>query len=523
MNTLITQAIIGTDQLSNQELVIDEALAPLLSESVASTVERRLLLAAGAWNAYRRAGYVPESVSVEMEAVPVEDRPACSSAVENLLQQLLVTKQEELLLEAFTRLSQANQRLPFSLLVEALNLGSEQKTLRPVLRSLLGARGYWLRQFQKRWSWGTEPVAEYDELPPDADTIWQTGTVEQRTALLRCLRVVDAARARQWVEEVWKQEKAENRVQLLLTCDTALSLDDAEWLERALDDRAEDVRTQAVQLLRQLPASAFGQRMLARGDAMLSWSDGRCNVTLPTSEVSDDWRRDLGIAKKQKLAGRISWLLTTVLSTIAPDHWVQRSGLQPEELIGSLSGNDWEEQIIESWTTAFFHFGGSGWAEPLWNWYCTRLEKESREMASINMLIPLGKLVGHAQIEALVARFTSDSEKWNKVLTLLPKPWSQSFVDRYLADLIDMHTKVLRNASQMEYTQVSRWKDSLDLAAFALSPACFEQLLNLEVWTVLPAEDADTEHWLLKRWQEHITHFITTIQLRKRIIEEIVL
>lgn len=71
---------------------------------------RRVLLAAGALAAYRRAGHRPQTKVVPTPVAPADPRPLCSRAVERILLELL-EEERALLPEAFARVAAAGALL----------------------------------------------------------------------------------------------------------------------------------------------------------------------------------------------------------------------------------------------------------------------------------------------------------------------------------------------------------------------------------------------------------------------------
>ena len=284
--------------------------------------------------------------------------------------------------EALHRLKQAGQRLPYELLPLALGYGAQSKEIRPALFAVLGERGRWLSQFEKTWVWVAQFLAS-------EETLWQEGTLGQRCQILTRVRSVEPAKAREWLADVWKKEKAEARAELLATFEMGLSAEDEPFLEKALDDRSEAVREISAGFLAHIPVSAFMQRMLARADAMLTYTHGTFSITLPT-DIDASWQRD-GIEKpSNRSTDPQTWYARQVLVLIPPTHWEERFSIVPAEIIADLivkkdkmhtttSKNAFMETEREStigelllvcWLYAATRFESPRWVEPLWGWWC---------------------------------------------------------------------------------------------------------------------------------------------------------
>src|SRR5260221_169183 len=311
MDTFVATALVGTAQAGMREAATGTPVDALAAALAAGDTERRLLLQAGARAVYQRAGYMPPRVAALPTPAPHELLPACSPAAALLLAPLLAGLYDDLLPAALERLRQAGLRLPYDLLPAALCLRTN--ALRALVAPLLGERGRWLAGFNPAWSWVGQTLGDVtDDVPADAETIWNEGSAGQRVAVLRRLRAVDVAKAREWVAAVWKSEKAEMRAEMLKASEIGLGAEDEPLLESALDDLAAAVRAAAPTLLARLPGSAFSGRMRDRGDAMLLWNDGNLD-TRPPKALDPAALRD-GIAEQERQAkgARADSLMQTV-------------------------------------------------------------------------------------------------------------------------------------------------------------------------------------------------------------------
>src|SRR5579883_3448634 len=236
MHSIVTIAMAGT---SRQERVaftsgtpVDELAAALPAEEV----ERSFLLSAGAWAIYRQAGTRAQTVEAQ-EPAAQEVLRECSPEAALLISRLFTHEHMSLLTEALERMRQKGLRLPWCLLPQALNLTTNE--VRAALAPVLGERGRWLSQFNSSWKWVNNYLHTQEEsLPAEAERIWQEGTAGQRLEILRRQRAVDPVLALSWLEEVWKQEKAEMRGDMIATLSIGLSAADEPFLEKALDDRS---------------------------------------------------------------------------------------------------------------------------------------------------------------------------------------------------------------------------------------------------------------------------------------------
>lgn len=507
MDTIVTTAIVGTGQLNPKEVTTGTPVDTLATQLSGDDAERKLLLTAGAWSLYRQAGRQLRSALEAPRPAPSESLPVCSAIAANALESLLRKEHDEVLPEALEQLKQIGQRLPYELLPQALAYGAQSKEIRAALIPVIGERGRWLGQFNTSWSWVAQFLAG-DTLPDDAETIWQEGTLGQRCEILRQLRAVDAAKAREWLNTVWKQEKAEVRNKFLATFKAGLSAEDEEFLEKALDDRSEGVRTTTAELLVRVPTSALVQRMKARADAILVYTGDLFHMKEP-KEIDKSWQRD-GIPVAPKSSKDKSWYQTQVLSLIPPTYWEERFAATPDALIKAAKLHKRKNDILLCWSYAAMLHQTPSWALPLWQWLCEHRDRGTiRELYASEIHELLTDLISQAEAEAYLRQYPADSEQWQTALPTMTGAWSQAFAEHYLQSL---RNAVAALKEKMQ--PVNTWSATLTQAALSLPPACFEAAME-------PLELPEGKDWQIHYWRHELDTFIELVRTRKRILEEI--
>ena len=539
MDALVKLALAGTARRTGVEIVVGAPLDALLAGLPAEDAERTILLAAGAWAVYQQAGWVAPRGESLPESAPVESRPVCSPGAARILADLFAGRHDELLSEALDRLGRAGQRLPAELLPTALNARSRE--LRTTLLPVLGERGGWLSRFNPEWHWVSQARIETADESAGLERIWQEGTPAERLAVLRRTRSHDPARAREWLRDVWRQEKAEFRIEAIQTLDTSLSLDDETFLESALDDRAAGVRSAAAAPLARLPGSALAGRMRLRADALLTYAPGgsrggglgigrlfragdstapgKLTVT-PPAALDREWQRDGVDLKPPPGVGERAWWLIQTLSVVPLTHWEERFDARPIELIDAIGRDQWRAAVLEGWSRAAVLHRATTWTGPLWEaWYGA----DGADPKAVNRPIPelyrtlLGR-VPQPAAEGLVAKILADAGsalgvRGADALLALPAPWSADFARTYLAAL-RRHVRGLRPAAPQPTT--GDWPRTLPAAARSLPAECFEQALA-------PWPLPDPVEWNLQRWHRQIEAFTEVIQTRRELHQEIAL
>ncbi len=514
--------------------------------------ERQVLLRAGAGAVYRQAGRVASDGWAPPEPAPAETLPVCSPGAARLCAELLGDRQDQApatLPEALARLRRAGLRLPRALLPTALDCG--RKDVRPDVAVVVGERGRWLARFNPGWAWVEEAlVASAPGVPPDAETLWQEGSLPQRLAVLRRVRGVDPARGREWVAAAWSREKADARKEMVEALGIGLSDDDEPFLERALDDKGGEVRKAAAALLARLPGSAYEERMMARADALLDYAPpsgkrfdphGRLRAEPPAS-LPREWQRD-GIDPKSAgggLGDRASWLVE-LLSAVPPAHWARRFGVAPTVLIaaaghGTRKGDDtspdpstWGRTVLEGWARATIAYRDADWAPPLWAWCSEHRSADNVEEARVaTVLVSLTETLPRDEAERSVATLLGREagkgvSRWTEALRGVRSPWSERFGRAYLAGLRDYLDTTLAAAmrerqekgARPSHTVSYEWGQTMPAAALALPPALFDEALALSVPSI------ETRDYSFDWWQRQMAEFRETIAIRKQVMKEI--
>lgn len=518
MSSLMTTAIVGTGQQRLEKIETDTPVDTLATQLPTENIERALLLTAGAEAAYRQAGYQATQAPTAPPLAPEETQQACSKEAAYLLDLLLKGPYEQLLPEALERLQKANLRVPYELLPQLLQYGAEHKQIREALIPVLGERGRWLSQFNTSWAWVQQFLPEMSrELPADAEIIWQEGTTGQRSEILRRLRAVDAAKAREWLAEVWKQEKAEARNALLAALEVNLTAEDEAFLDTALDDRSSTVKAGIAVLLARIPSSALSQRMQQRADAILSFEKGtfkKGKLKLhPLPKPDEHWKRDgLQEYKEQNArpgdaAKQLEAYFETVEQIIAlvpPSHWTEHFATTPQTLLDAMKSLDGSDRLRNAWSQAACLHQDQQWAGPLLE---LQLSIKNAEMA--RRLLPL---LSRQETEQKLMAVSPIYDYQSTFLEMLPRPWSVEFSEHSLQTIREHIAEHKKKRNSYYYYNATL----LLIIAVSISPGCFEQAQQLGELI-----EEDSQNQTLHYINQALNTFIEILNTRKRIMEEI--
>jgi hypothetical protein len=357
----VTAALLGAGKA--QPPPLPAALESALHASPPLEGEARFLTQAGALALWRRAGWQPARSETAVAPSEPEATALISRASAAHLRTMLGGRCAAVLPEWLREAARMGCHVPPELLPALLDRARQDRSLRPLAMAAGGRRAEWLATHNPDWTFAT---AESPEL-------WESGSRDQRVAVLRVLRESDPAAARERVAAVWSAEPADVRTAFLTELETRLSDDDSPFLESTLDDRSKEVRRVAVDLLARLPSSPFVARMLSRAAPLLVFKRGgllsksTLEVTLPPAPDAAATRDGLDpkALGTQKTLGEKAVLLVLILSAVPLRHWTDTFQQTPAELLKAAGKTDFARALATGWAWAALRQRDAGWAEVL--------------------------------------------------------------------------------------------------------------------------------------------------------------
>lgn len=529
MKAILQTALAGSSRQAMGTTETETPVDDLTARLPEGEAERKLLLAAGAAQVYLQAGKSAQSGGTLPDRAAEERLPVCSRQAAQLIESLLRGQHADLLPEALERLAQSGRRLPPTLLPAALSVG--QAEARSAMVAVLGERGRWLSRFNPQWHWVEGALVETaDASLEDAERLWQEGTPRQRSAALRRVRMEQPSMAREWIEAVWRQEKADFRVELLNVIESRISHEDEPFLEAALDDRSTNVRARAAELLAQLPGSALSARTRERADTLLDYSpaspqrlktfmrsvfggaeqSGTVTVRLPDQPDKATQRDGIGPKPPEGLGER-AWWLTQLLASVPPSHWERRFTAQPAPLVAAAAQDEWGMAVIEGWSRAAILHQDSDWALALWKrWHDVDQKTTYYPRMATTMLTSLIELLPQSAAVDIVSHQLKEEKDfqlhtWQLILSSIPRPWSTDLAQAYVEKLKKQVRKDRFKGNQASIY----WWYVPDVAARALPLQYLREVQSL--WT---EEELSSQNWQLRK-------FVETLHIREQIWKEI--
>lgn len=328
--------------------------------------ERQILSGAALLGLTQTAGrLIPSAVAPLPPVARPETRPYISSAAAWRAAEVFQNR-PALLPEWFSAVDKNGKIIPPVLLPDALEFARRHKSYRSVILSISGERGRWLAQLNPEWS---PMVAPQDR---DTQTVWQTGTRDERLALWRELLEEDGTAARAMLLASWESEDPKDRAEFIKILEPHVLPEDESLLESSLDSKLKDVRDAARAALINLPGSALVDRLFQTTLQFLHWNGRELEVTLPEN-YEKSWRRE-GILEKPpsygaKVGERAFWM-SQFVEAVPPSRWTELWGVSPEILVPAVP-EEWRGVLSDAWKAAARRTKDQTWAAYFVQWMFT--------------------------------------------------------------------------------------------------------------------------------------------------------
>ncbi len=476
---LVAAALLGTLRAPVPSLTASGASLDLLLDQLeGDTPERRLLAAAALLTIWGQAGVRPLVAHKPFPTpAPSDERPPCLPRAAQYLARILNGDMEAMLPEWLEALASAGRVLPHRWLPELLTLACQKDDLRALILPLLDARGRWLAAQHCEWRGLLVPVE-----PEAMTTLWETGSHQERLALLRHLRITDPPRSHVLLDATWAEEPARKRAAFLTTFAIGLDSNDELFLENRLDDRSKQVRITAADLLARLPASRLVSRMKDRLSPLLSLEHrmmgrSRLKVTLPQT-CDREMVRD-GIQEQPPAGlGQRSWWLLQMLGAVPPATWSLAWEESPSRLVALAGKAEHGPVLLDGWSQAAARHRDGEWAEALlhcWDSAPWAVLTSGESLYFLDSLDDLLLAVPQERLEkwlvTLVRACARSLAEADFLLTLLSRhrrPWGTALTRAVIGGLRSL-------AGKRRSSAVRRWWAAMPDMARYMSPAVADE------------------------------------------------
>ncbi len=431
---LVRVAVLGTAQATGASAETGTAIDALVSAE-GRTVERVLLLRAGASSVHRAAGFLAPAAPTLLDPCEPDPRRELSGEASASLVSIArghaslrseVGDHATLLDEAAQAIARAALR-PEDATLPAL-LAIEDRDTRARLLPVLGSRARWLGRLVDAFAWVSSAAAGDDVA--DLARAFEEGERAVRIDALARLRRIDPGRARELLADGIAREKPEIRAEALETLREGLSPDDEPLLEACTRDRSALVRAVAADQLARLPGSALAVRIEARASSMLVFDPrARRLAVAPPAAYEKAWSRD-GIEEgaRHGEGQRGAWLRQH-LALVAPSRWSTRFALDPSSVLDALHDDPHRADVIRGLVEASVRFDDPAWAAAL---FAKISEPSHAEDVGLDRLILLPAMraddAERAALAILRAALSDTRAPLDGLAQALPRhPWSDAF------------------------------------------------------------------------------------------------
>lgn len=422
---IVTTAVVGTERQAFNAGAADAALQALFAQLDATDREGALLHAAALTALHERAGHLPARHSEALpEVAPEESVARCNARVAARLRLLLQGEYADLFPEFLTTLAQANQRVPEELLPMLLDYGKSREALAELLPPVIGARGLWLARQNAEWAYALGASGDL--------SLWETGTLPQRKALLQRVRRTDPAQARALLLQTWEQDSTKEVTEFFPILKEGLSTEDEALLEKGLDRPWTMARQAAASLLAGLPDSAFVGRMWERAQQCLTFKRNQrgklsIEVRVPTERDGAMQRDGISKSSTARKMSEPAWWLQQIISAIPPERWETAAGASVDELLQATHKHEYQTVLLEGWQQAAMRTRNAAWLERF-------LPAALKENAPDQVFEQLPR----ERQERLALELLRESKAWKDwvmvrcVINCIPAPWSEMFSHAFI-------------------------------------------------------------------------------------------
>ena len=354
---IINTALLGTDKrtLAAHELPAELAAAvERIQNNTTDKEDQFLQIAALVFN-YRQCGILPlQKEGVTVSKAGIEEKPYCSPLAIQTIKDILESESNSLL-QFWLQLCAAKSQIVTPDLVPALlTIATQQKKLQNLVVACCGQRGDWLSKFNPEWNFSTATTQE---------ELWQTGSAEQRKAVLEQLRKEDAAMARTWLQQTWAQEDAGTKVEWLMIMGINIGEDDIEFLESLAKEKSKKVKDLALWLLKQIPDSPIVHQYQQVLQKTVTIGKNGLQIRLPAG-LDENLFKTTGLDKlsNSKDFTDEEFIIFQMVQAVPPAFWETRLNSEPDIIIRSMQKDPIGKKLMPALVQAVVAFKDQSWA-----------------------------------------------------------------------------------------------------------------------------------------------------------------
>ncbi len=403
------------------------SLPSFLQEPVAAPntpdSEEEFLTIASLTYQYRLGGFLAPAMDHKAIANALPETQSYTSAAATSIFKLIFTEELPALTGLWVELCKSkNQIAEPDILTDLLDLGVKRKEFRPYVKAITGKRGEWLANLNPEWI-----IYVTTE---NTEELWQTGTPEQRKALVKDFHSIDPAKAIALLKSTWDTEGANEKAAFLELLRNNLSPAELEWLE-SLKEKSLKVTAVIQDLLKSIPGSTVVERFwiilkdhvrLKSGKALLGMINRTTievddNITFP----DDIFKTEIEKLSSDKNVSDNQHVLHQLISAIPPSYWDKYFNEESKTIVELFQKEKETAPYITAIAQAAIRFNDATWLEVI---------LDNTKMDLIKNLLPLMiKALPHPKKQEYAVKFftekphelidvmTQQNEEWSIALT----------------------------------------------------------------------------------------------------------
>lgn len=425
-NQIIHTALLGTDKknLKKEDVVPELAESfELIAQGTQNKEEAFLQTAALVYN-YRQCGFLP--THKEVLPLPVaegESKSYASDASHQVLTDIIELGSNSLLRFWLEQCAGKEKIILPEVIPLLMDAGIKNKQLQSLIYTCCGNRGKWLAQFNPEWQYN-------DEI--DNNELWNTGTLEQRKAILRNIRTINPLKARELLQQIWNQENAAAKVELLQELSANANDEDLPWLESLLDEKSAKVKDAALHILKAIPLSSIVKQYWSVLEASIQVKISKgllgigANTALEIKLVNTDpsiYKTGIQQLSSQAHSTDEHFILYQLISAVPPHMWEGHLNLEKKGILKLFKKDEQHKTYIPAFGQAAVRFKDQEWLRAV--------------IAADDKLMHLDALYLLPQKEAeyYALNFLDNEEKAADILQLIrffKQEWSLEFASAVL-------------------------------------------------------------------------------------------
>jgi Family of unknown function (DUF5691) len=366
-NNIINTAMIGTDKknIDAAELSADlqEAATIIQANEAIDREEKFLQITALAFN-YRQAGVTPfHKEEIILQQCPPEEKSYCNAAAMQVLKDIQSEESIPLLKFWLQQCNAKDQLVQPELIPSLLAEGVQQKKLQTDIAACCGKRGDWLGGFNETWNFSQNQTAEQ---------LWQTGTPEQRKAILKDTFAINPSLAREWLQQTWAQEDASTKTSFLEIFSTNISEADITFLESLSAEKSKKVKDEAIRLLKQIPASPVVQlyQQVLQQSVELKKEKALLGLTsktilqfhLPAGFDEGIFKTGIEKLSNTKEFTDDEFIIFQLIQSVPPTFWEHQLAADAKTIIEQFQKDDIGKKMMPALVIAAANFKEAAWA-----------------------------------------------------------------------------------------------------------------------------------------------------------------